>query len=491
MRYLALLLLVLGALNMNAEMKVVARPSRSPLVTFRIVFLTGAASDPAGKLGAASLTAAMLAQGGTRDMSYQQILEAMFPMATSVTSQVDKEMTVFSAATHVDNLEAFYKIFRAMLLEPGWRQEDFTRLRDDAVNFLRVTLRGNNDEELGKEMLYNETYAGHRYGWHNAGTVASLQKMSVADLQSFYRDNYVRSRLVLGIAGGYPPEFLERVKKDFSTLPEGKPAKVEIRSPKLTQGIRVTMIEKDTRSVAYSLGFPIDVKRGHPDFPALLLAQAYFGQHRTSGGRLYERMRQLRGLNYGDYAYIEYFPRGMFQFEPDPNLARSSQIFQIWIRPVEPPTAHFALRLALYEYDKLLREGLSKESFDRYRSFLTKYVNLLTKTKPAELGYAIDSLYYGIPDYGAYIKNALARLTVDDLNRAVRKHLRLDSLHIVVVARNCDELRKKLLSGEPSPMTYNSPKPKEVLDEDKVVETWKIDLKPENVRIIPVDQVFE
>jgi hypothetical protein len=40
-------------------------------------------------------------------------------------------------------------------------------------------------------------------------------------------------------------------------------------------------------------------------------------------------------------------------------------------------------------------------------------------------------------------------------------------------------------------MTYNSPKPQEVLDEDKIVERWKIDLKPEAVRIVPVEKVFE
>ncbi|NAW49808.1 hypothetical protein, partial [Salmonella sp. gx-f5] len=78
-------------------------------------------------------------------------------------------------------------------------------------------------------------------------------------------------------------------------------------------------------------------------------------------------IRELRGLNYGDYAYIEYFPRGMFQFTPDPNLARQQQIFQIWIRPVEPQNAHFTLRLALYEFDKLLRDGLTRESFEATR----------------------------------------------------------------------------------------------------------------------------
>ena len=56
-------------------------------------------------------------------------------------------------------------------------------------------------------------------------------------------------------------------------------------------------------------------------------------------------------MNYGDYAYIEAFPRGMFQFFPDPNIARQRQIFEIWIRPVVPVNAHMALRIALHELD--------------------------------------------------------------------------------------------------------------------------------------------
>ena len=91
-----------------AETKLVELPSHSPLVSIRIVFLTGAAAEPADKAGVADLTASMLAQGGTREMSYKQILDAMFPMATRVSENADKEMIAFSAQTHVDNLEAFY-----------------------------------------------------------------------------------------------------------------------------------------------------------------------------------------------------------------------------------------------------------------------------------------------------------------------------------------------------------------------------------------------
>ena len=59
-------------------------PGKSPLVTIRFVFTTGAASDPADKPGLAHLTAEMLGNGGTKDLTYKQIVDAMYPMATSV-----------------------------------------------------------------------------------------------------------------------------------------------------------------------------------------------------------------------------------------------------------------------------------------------------------------------------------------------------------------------------------------------------------------------
>ncbi len=487
----ALLPPLLLASGLLAAPRFVELPGPSPLVTFRIVFLTGAASDPSAKPGLAALTASMLARGGSKTMTYQQILDAMFPMATSVRSQVDKEMTVFSAVTHVDNLDRFYEIFRSMLLEPGWRPQDLKRLRDETINFLRVSLRDANEEELAKEVLYNAIYQGHPYGHHNAGAVAGLNRITIDDLKNFYASHYTQANLIVGLAGGYPPEFAARLKEDFARLPAGKPVRPKRPTPRAIKGVRVRMIEKPTRSVAYSIGFPIQVTRGHPDYIPLLVAQSWFGQHRTSGGRLFERMRRLRGLNYGDYAYIEYFPKGMFQFEPDPNLARPRQIFQIWIRPVEPPTAHFALRLAFFELRRLIDKGLSQEDFQRTRSYLAKYVNLLTKTKDAELGYAIDSLYYAIPDYNSYLRNGLATLTLDDVNRAIRRHLRVDDLWIVVVAQNCQALKQKFLSGEPSPMTYNAPKPKDLLEEDKLVEKFPIPFHQDAIEIIPVADVFE
>src|SRR6185295_4297795 len=109
-------------------------PNRSPLVSFRILFMTGSASDPKGKEGLASLVAALLAEGGSRTRTYAEITDAMYPMATSFSWQVDKEMTVFSGTTHVDNLDKYYALVREILLDPGFREDDFARLKEDGIN---------------------------------------------------------------------------------------------------------------------------------------------------------------------------------------------------------------------------------------------------------------------------------------------------------------------------------------------------------------------
>jgi zinc protease len=474
-----------------AQIRTVTLAGKSPVVTLRVVFTTGAAADPDRAPGLAHLTAAMLAGGGTRDLTYKQIVDAMFPMAGSVTAQTDQEMTTFTGATHVDNLEPYYKLFRAMLLEPGWREDDFKRLKDEAINALRVVLRGNNDEELGKEALYLALYRGTPYGHYSMGTVSALEKMTLDDLKQFYKQHYTQSNLIVGLAGAYPADLPERIKKDFSVLPmQDSTAALEVK-PRAMDHARALIVEKNTRSVAYSLGFPIDVKRGDPDYPALLLMQSYFGPHRMSGGRLFQRIREIRGINYGDYAYIEYFPRGMFLMDPSPNLVRRSQIFQIWIRPVEPAAAAFTLRLAAYELDKLVKDGIPAEDFERTKEFLGKYVNLLTKTKSAELGYAIDSLVYGIPDYNSYIKSAVAKLTREQVNAAIRRHLRADRLQIVAVAANAEDLKKQITVAGASTIQYNSAKPADILAEDKVVGAWDLGLRPEDVEIVPATSVFE
>jgi len=203
------------------------------------------------------------------------------------------------------------------------------------------------------------------------------------------------------------------------------------------------------------------------------------------------KMREIRGLNYGDYAYNEYFPNGMHQFQPDPNLARFHQIFEIWIRPVPPAVAHFALRLGKYEFDKMVRNGISDSDFELTREFLMKFMNVLVKTQDSRLGYLIDSDFYGIPEFVPFMKEQLKKLTAAKVNEVVKKHLsRGNNMHVAIVTKDAEQLRDQLVAGAASPMTYEAARPQEILDEDKIVEVYSLPIQKENVQIIPLDQVF-
>ncbi len=195
-------------------------------------------------------------------------------------------------------------------------------------------------------------------------------------------------------------------------------------------------------------------------------------------------------MNYGDYAYIEAFPRGMFQFFPEPNIARRAQIFEVWIRPVVPVNAHMALRIAVHELDKFLRDGLSKEDFERVRDYLMKNVFVMTATQNQQIGYALDSKWYGTGEYTSMMRDRLKALTLEAVNAAIRKHLSARDLSVVIITKDAKGLKDRLVSDEFSPIQYDAEKPKELLDEDRLIGALKLGIKPESVKITPVEEVF-
>src|SRR5206468_5776950 len=120
---------------------------------------------------------------------------------------------------------------------------------------------------------------------------------------------------------------------------------------------KVLIVEKEAASTAVSMGYRWELRRGDPDYPAMFLVQSAFGEHRQFNGRLMQRLRGLRGLNYGDYAYIEHFEQqGGNAATAQLGRARHQQDFTIWIRPVQNENRLFALRTALYELGRTLGE---------------------------------------------------------------------------------------------------------------------------------------
>ena len=89
------------------------------------------------------------------------------------------------------------------------------------------------------------------------------------------------------------------------------------------------------------------------------------------------------------------------------------------------------------------------------------------------------------------MRAGLSRLTLADVNRAIKQHLASDRMRIVMITKDAAGLRDALVKGTPSPITYNSPKPADILAEDKIIEQYKVNVRPDQVVIVPVDKVFQ
>lgn len=472
----------------------------SPFVAFNVWIRCGSSDDPPGKEGLASLTAAFLGGSATRSRSYEEILDRLYPMAADYAVSVDKEMTNFTGFIHEDNLDRYYDLFRETILAPAFDQGDFERVRSRTLDRLRYARRYADDEELCRELLYREIYRGTPYEHPVDGYVSSVESITLEDVQSFYAQNYTRDNITVAVGGAFPAGFPEKMRKDYDALPAGRPADGPKPLPVPVQGIHVLLVEKDTDSSPVSFGFPIDLLRSDADFYAMMVFNASTGEHRNPHGRLFQVIRNARGLNYGDYTYIEAFPRASSAQVPPVNVGRRSQVFEVWLRPVageNPDLQHartlFALRAAMRELGLVLDGGLSPERFESTREFLRHYSRNYGRTLNRRLAYRVDDAFYGMEDPGflASMAPGLDVLTPEDVRDAVRRRIQIRNLWIVTITRDAAGFREKLVSGIATPIEYSGPQAVQVLEEDKQIAVVPIPVREEDIKIIGIDDVFE
>jgi len=464
----------------------------SPLVGFRILLHFGSAHDPEGQEGIGALMLSLLAVGGSRTMTYQEIMQAFYPMAAGVGLQMDKEMAAVTGTIHIDNLDPYYAIFKDMLLDPGFREEDFIRLKANQLDFLEKTLVGNMDEQFGKEILNNMMYErGHPYGHNENGTIESVQNITLEDVKAYYAKRFLRGNVTIGLVGGYPADLPGRVLEDFAVLPEGHTPQLMLPAQRDPEGLEIVIAEKQTPATAISMGFPVALSRADDDFFALWIAGAHFGEHRQHLSHLFQKIREERGQNYGDYAYIEHFIQGRDKF-PDTNYCRQQQYFSIWIRPLANSNRHFVLRQALRELKILVDDGIPEERFHLTRQYLLNYTRLYAQTLQERLGWKMDSRYYGYDDFLAEAQKRLADVTLEEVNAAIRNHLNFENLYIAIITQDARALKESLVANTPSPITYANPNmPREILNEDLIIQGFPLDIQPEKVRVAAAPLFFQ
>jgi len=423
----------------------------------------------------------------------------------------DKEVSNFIFQVPTDFLESFYSIFSGMILSPSFAQADFDRVKSNQQNYVDQIIRSSSDEEYGKKLLEDMLFRGTNYQYPVQGTTKSVSSITLDDVKAHFNNYFTASNLTIGIAGNYPDSFLKQIKNEMNQLATSKKAIPAAGKAIMPSGINVEIVAKENAlGSAISAGFPLVITRTSNDFAAMMVANSWLGEHRKSYSRLYKKIREERSMNYGDYTYIEWYENGGANMLPPSGTPRSSNYFSIWLRPVQTAKglkaqypelssiktghAHFALRMAIKEMDQLITKGMSQQDFENTHTFLRSYMKLYAQTPASKLGYLMDSKFYGRKDYISEMDTLLSKLTVNDVNNAMRKYWQTKNMDIVIVTDQSEvqALEESLKSGMVSPMSYSdnlkAALSSDILEEDKSVESFSLPVN--SVSIIKSDDTF-
>jgi len=81
-------------------------------------------------------------------------------------------------------------------------------------------------------------------------------------------------------------------------------------------------------------------------------------------------------------------------------------------------------------------------------------------------------------------------LTPDAVRAATQRNLTAQDLWVAIIAPNAQELAQAIGSNAPSPITYDTPKPAAVMAEDEQIAVYPLPVRPDDVRVVPLAEVF-
>jgi len=482
---------VIPAEVVQEPVRLVTMPdAESPNIYLQAIVGAGSAHDRSGQEGLAHLTARALIEAGAGSRSAEEVRDALYPTGNGLQLVVDKEWVSLRLRCHVDHTDRCVEIFADALTAPRFDEADVIRLREEAEFAVSEGILGD-DEALGEAVFHSVLYEGHPYAHPIEGRAGVLPTLDAADARAFHDAFYVRRNMVVGIAGAYTPEAKAALEERLEAVPGVQPPDMARMAPPRREGRDLTVVSTSTPVTGFHAGHLVELDRNHPDWPAMHLAMTTMGAHRQSFGRLFRSIRSARGLNYGDYAYVEAYVQQGWEPTPENGVLRPTNHFYLWLRPTSTENGPFALKLALHELDALVTDGLTQEEFDRTVSYLKGSVPLLARDPGRRLAYALDAEIMGVPNMLDALPAALDTLTLEEVNDALRRHLHPEDLTIVAVSGAAEELARVLVSGEETPIVYADITPSEAQAAvDAEVAKEDVGLEASDVVVVPAEGIF-
>lgn len=386
-----------------------------PMLDLAVSFPAGSARDPARKEGLAQLTHALLDQGAG-GWSDTRIAHEMADVGAVLSGSFDRDRATVSLRTLSSEAEKSRALgtFLRVLQQPDFPQAVVAREKPRALAGIRESEA--DPGQVASKAFFQALYGTHPYAHDEAGEAGSIQKLSRADLQAFYRTHYTAPNAVIALMGDVSRPEAERIAAQISAgLTAGKvvPAlPVPVAATPVAQ--RITHPSAQSHVLVGALG----MARDDPDFFPLFVGNYVLG----GGGfdsQLMREIRDKRGYAYSAYSY--FLPMGM------------AGPFQLGLQ-TQAKQADDALKVAIATLRDFVNAGPSEAELKQAKDNLTGGFPLRIDSNRKILDYLSMIGFYQLPlDYLDTWVSKVDAVTVRDVKDAFARRLNPDALVTVVV----------------------------------------------------------
>ncbi|HTS42281.1 MAG TPA: pitrilysin family protein [Xanthobacteraceae bacterium] len=273
--------------------------SAVPLIAMDFAFQGGGDQDPDSKPGVGYMTTALLDDGaGELDAkAFQQKLEEY---AIEMRFSTGRSHVLGSVRMLKEWQAQGFDLLRLAVTAPRFDADAVERARAQVLAGLRRETTSPND--IATRMWWKTAFPNHPYGRPTNGTLESVPQITAEDLKTYARRVFARNTLKVAVVGDIDAATLGKVLDQvFGGLPE-KAELNPVSAVKMQAAGRRIVVDLDVPQAVLTFG-GAGLARKDPDFMA-----AYVVNHILGGGsftsRLYEEVREKRGLAYGVYSYL-------------------------------------------------------------------------------------------------------------------------------------------------------------------------------------------
>ena len=272
-----------------------------PIVDLSVNFAAGSARDTAEKSGLAGITRYMMTLGAA-GMSDEIIANKLADIGAVLGGEFDGDRAALKLRTLSSELEQkqALDVFGKILQKPDFPAAVLAREKARIISGLEES--ATQPEGMVNKAFMKALYGTHPYSLDESGEIATVAKLSVADLQAFYQQYYRANGAVIAMMGDLSRIQAEAIAESMvSGLPKGpaNPTIAQVTYPNTPVTQRIAHPASQSHIL---LGYP-GIKRGDPD-----LFPLYLGNYVLGGGgfvsRLTEEVREKRGLVYSVYSYF-------------------------------------------------------------------------------------------------------------------------------------------------------------------------------------------